>query len=116
VTDRNRAPGSDDGFELPETGPDGHLLDPDGWSEDVARELAARDGVELGELHWWLIRFVRGHFQRYGNPPLMRMAVAALREAGVEDASSRTLYRLFPDGPIRLACRYAGLPAPDACL
>jgi len=102
--------------DLPAIGADGHLLDRNGWTDAVARQLAARDGVELGEMHWWLIRFVRDHFDRYGNPPLMRMAVAALRESGVEDASSRTLYRLFPDGPIRLACRYGGLPAPESCI
>lgn len=102
--------------ELPALDADGHLLDPDCWTEAVAARLAARDGVELEAMHWWLIRFVRAHFDRYGNPPLMRMAVTALREAGVEDASSRTLYRLFPDGPIRLACRYAGLRAPESCI
>jgi tRNA 2-thiouridine synthesizing protein E len=109
-----RSPNRD--LELPALGADGHLLDPAHWTEVVALQLAERDGVVLEERHWWLIRFVRAHFDRYGNPPLMRMAVAALREAGVENASSRTLYRLFPDGPIRLACRYGGLPAPESCI
>lgn len=110
------AGGSDAGADLPERGDDGHLLDPASWSEDVARALAALDGVTLDDRRWWLIRFVRDHYLRYGTPPLMRMAVAALRDSGVEDASSRSLYRLFPDGPIRLACRYAGLPAPESCI
>jgi len=107
---------SGDSGGLPELGPDGHLLDPSAWSEAVALALAERDGVELDAERWWLIRFVREHYLRYGNPPLMRMAVSALREAGDEDASSRTLYRLFPDGPIRVACRYAGVPAPESCI
>lgn len=98
-------------------GPDGHLLEPDDWSEAVAEEMAALDGVELCELRWWLIRFVRSHYREYGMPPLMRVAVTAMRrDAGMEDASSRTLYRLFPDGPIREACRYGGLPRPEACI
>ena len=98
-------------------GPDGHLMVPEDWSEAAAEEMARRDGVELCALRWWLIRFVRSHYREYGMPPLMRMAVKAMRrDAGVQDASSRTLYRLFPDGPIREACRYGGLPRPESCI
>jgi tRNA 2-thiouridine synthesizing protein E len=47
----------------------------------------------------------------------MRVVVRAMRDEGVvDDASSRTLYRLFPDGPIRAACRYAGVPPPESCI
>lgn len=100
-----------------ELGSDGHLVDPDEWSEALAEEMAHRDGVELDAFRWWLIRFVRAHYREYGMPPLMRVAVEAMRrEGGVEDASSRTLYRLFPKGPIREACRYAGLPRPESCI
>jgi len=100
-----------------ELGADGYMLDPELWTPDVARALARRDGVELGSLHWWLIEFVRQHQRRYGMPPLMRVVIGAMREqAGVGDASSRTLYRLFPDGPIREACRYGGLPQPESCI
>ncbi|MEM7053193.1 MAG: TusE/DsrC/DsvC family sulfur relay protein [Pseudomonadota bacterium] len=104
----------DPGLELDE---DGHLLNADAWSEDCAQVLAANDGLKLTDDHWWLIRFVRQHYQRYGMPPLMLIVIRQLREQpGHADASSRTLYRLLPDGPIRLACRYAGLPKPESCI
>jgi len=96
---------------------DGHLLDRRNWSEPVAEALARRDHVRLEELHWWMIRFVQQHFDAYGTPPLMRATVRTMRrETACEDATSRTLYLLFPDGPIRLACRYAGLPKPESCI
>lgn len=95
----------------------GHLLDPADWSPEVARALAAQDGQNLTAPHWWLIEFVRDHHQRYDTPPLMRVAVVALREKlGDPAASSRDLYQLFPDHPIRQACRYGGLPRPDWCI
>lgn len=98
-------------------GPDGHLADPDHWSPPVAEALARRAGIELSEDHWWLIRFVRDHQSRYGMPPLMRVAVTELRKRpGHANASSRDLYRLFPDGPVREACRYGGLPRPESCI
>jgi len=105
-----------DGCEVP-LDPNGHLLDPDDWSEPVAEEMARRDGLELCGPRWWLIRFVRSHYAEYGMPPLMRVAVTAMRRDGcLENVSSRTLYRLFPEGPIREACRYGGLPRPDSCI
>ncbi|HKL52268.1 MAG TPA: TusE/DsrC/DsvC family sulfur relay protein [Wenzhouxiangellaceae bacterium] len=98
-------------------GPDGHLINPEDWSEAVAEEMARRDNIELCRLRWWLVYFVRDHYRKYGMPPLMRVTLQAMRrDAGVEDASSKTLYRLFPEGPIREACRYGGLPRPESCI
>lgn len=97
--------------------PDGHLLATEDWSEAVATEMARLDGISLCPLRWWLIHFVRLHYHDYGMPPLMRVAVTEMRrDTGLDDISSRTLYRLFPDGPIREGCRYAGLPRPEACI
>ncbi|GAB4172224.1 MAG: TusE/DsrC/DsvC family sulfur relay protein [Wenzhouxiangellaceae bacterium] len=95
----------------------GHLVDAGAWTPELARAMAAADGITLTPLHWWVIEFVRDHYRRYGTPPLMRVVVSMMREqTDHADASSRTLYRLFPAGPIREACRYGGLPRPDSCL
>lgn len=104
-------------YSEPRRDADGHLADPADWTRQWAARTARREGAELDDRHWWLIEFVREHYSTYGTPPLMRVAVRAMREAGVvEAASSRTLYQLFPDGPIRQACRYAGVPAPESCI
>jgi len=95
----------------------GHLLNPADWTPEVALALAAQDGMNLIARHWWLIEFVRDYHHRYGTPPLMRVAVVGLREKlGDPAISSRDLYQLFPDHPIRQACRYGGLPRPDWCI
>lgn len=114
ISSRSSRPDDKPDLELDE---DGHLRDSSQWSESVAETLAARDGIALTPDHWWLIRFVREHNQRYGMPPLMRVVIKQMRrQPGHAEASSRTLYRLLPDGPIRLACRYAGLPKPESCI
>ena len=47
----------------------------------------------------------------------MRLLVRELAgRIGAERGSSRQLYRLFPQGPARQACRYAGLPRPLSCI
>lgn len=95
---------------------EGFLTDARQWFREVAGVLAERDGVRLGEDHWWLIEFVRDYHARYGNPPLMRVVVAEYRKRHPEARGSRELYRLFPEGPVREACRYGGLPKPDWCI
>jgi tRNA 2-thiouridine synthesizing protein E len=35
---------------------------------------------------------------------------------GPGKAKSAYLYRLFPEGPARQACKYAGLPKPTGCV
>lgn len=95
---------------------DGHLADPADWTPEIALHLATSDGLALADDHWWVIGFVRTYHQRYGNPPLMKTLVSGLREKVGPDAGSRDLYRLFPDGPVRQACKYGGLPKPDWCI
>ena len=95
----------------------GYLLDAGQWQRDVAIEMAIRDGIELNEQHWESIDFLRAYHQRFATAPPMRLLVKEIgHQFGVDKASSRYLYRLFPDGPARQACRYAGLPKPVSCI
>lgn len=94
----------------------GFLRDPEQWRPELAEALAERDGIRLGSDHWWLIEFVRDYHAQYGTPPLMRVVVTELRRQLDPSAGSRELYRLFPDGPVRMACKYGGLPKPEWCI
>jgi tRNA 2-thiouridine synthesizing protein E len=102
---------------IPETDEGGYLLDWRKWSPAVAEALAGRDGVALGEDHWTVIGILREYFAEYEVAPPVRVLVRLVSERlGGPSASSRTLYRLFPEGPAKQACRYAGLPKPVSCL
>ncbi len=95
----------------------GYLRCLDDWSEALAEHLAARDGIALTPAHWEVLRFLREHYAQFRISPPMRLLVRALCERiGAERSSSRTLYRLFPDGPAKQAVRYAGLPRPLSCI
>lgn len=95
---------------------DGHLADREQWSEQVAEAFAARDGITLGEEHWRVLRLLRSYYEEYEISPPMRALVKLLRAQGFEAVGSRELYRLFPEGPAKQACRYAGLPRPVSCI
>lgn len=95
----------------------GYLLDSSDWSESLAEAMAGADGCELGPAHWQVLHLLRGYHARHGRSPAMRVLVKAVAEAfGSEQADSRVLYRLFPQGPAKQAARYAGLPRPTSCI
>lgn len=109
------------GFEFEgrvlETDRAGYLQRREDWSEAVAVAMARADGIELGEDHWAVIRYLRGFYLEYAVAPAVRILVREMaRRLGREKGNTRYLYRLFPEGPARQACRYAGLPRPTGCI
>jgi tRNA 2-thiouridine synthesizing protein E len=95
----------------------GYLLDVSDWSPAVAQAMAEADGVDLNEDHWAVFEIFRDYYRHYEIEPPMRALVKRVRERlGEEKGNSRFLYRLFPDGPVTQACRYAGLPRPVSCI
>ena len=100
-----------------ETSSDGFLLDPRLWDERVAEELASLNNIEISPAHWEIIWFIRDYYFQYQHLPNARMFAAAIRKKlGEDKASSRYLQKLFPAGPLKYACKLAGLPKPPTCL
>lgn len=96
---------------------EGFLKDWHDWNEAVAEVLAGRDQIALSEAHWEIIRFMRGYYLTYEHFPNMRMFVKAVGQAlGEDKGNSRYLHRLFPKGPLKYACKLAGLPKPPYCI
>ena len=86
------------------------------WSEDLGREIARRDGVELTDEHWEVIHYFREYYDDYNIPPPIRMVIRVFKKAfGEENANSRYLLSLFPEGATKSASKYAGLPKPKNC-
>ena len=105
-----------DSLEI-ETDPEGYLVCIEDWSEEVAAVMAQADGCALSEAHWQVIHFLREYYSEYGFAPAIRILTRAIaRRLGPDRGNSRYLYRLFPEGPARQACRYAGLPKPTGCI
>jgi tRNA 2-thiouridine synthesizing protein E len=95
----------------------GYLLDHTLWQESMAEIMAANDEFELTEAHWEVIKFVRQFYLTYNTSPAIRALTKAMKaELGEDKASSRYLFKLFPDGPAKQATKYAGLPKPKRCL
>jgi dissimilatory sulfite reductase related protein len=100
-----------------ETDEEGYLERLEDWEESVAEEMARSDGLELTENHWEVIRFLREYYDEYRIAPAVRILTKAMaRKLGREKGNTRYLYQLFPQGPAKQACRYAGLPKPTGCI
>ncbi len=100
-----------------QTDAEGFLVNPDEWSEELAEKMAADDDCELGADHWVAINILRDYYAQYAIAPPIRILIRHMgKQLGREKANSPYLYELFPFGPAKQACRYAGLPKPTGCI
>jgi tRNA 2-thiouridine synthesizing protein E len=90
---------------------EGFFVHPEVWTEDMAPELARREGIdELTDAHWQVLRFMRAEYLDKGTGPTVRVLGKA---SGV---SVKELYQLFPKGPAKVAAKIAGIPKPRGCI
>lgn len=87
------------------------------WNEAIACALAEKEAIALMEAHWEILYFIRDYYQRYKHLPNTRMFIKAIKLGlGEDKGNSRYLHQLFPNGPLKYACKLAGLPKPPSCL
>lgn len=93
----------------------GYLVDPADWNEQVAEEFARQEGIVLSEEHWVVIRFVRAYYERHQIAADARHVIRHLAEhLGPRSTGRNDLFRLFPYGYVKQACRIAGMRKPRA--
>ena len=100
-----------------ETDEEGYLANITEWEEGVADVMSKEDDLELTDEHWEIIKFLREYYEEYQIAPAVRVLTKAVaKKMGKEKGTSKYLYGLFPYGPAKQACRYAGLPKPTGCV
>ncbi|MFC1769524.1 TusE/DsrC/DsvC family sulfur relay protein [Nitrospirota bacterium] len=96
---------------------DGYLVNLDDWAKGIAGILAKEDDMELTEAHWEVITFLRDYYEKYQIAPMIKILVKEIAKTmGKEKGNTKYLYELYPAGPAKQACRYAGLPKPTGCV
>ncbi len=95
---------------------EGFLKDLSEWSSSVATQLAQAEGILLTDSHWELIQLIREFYSTYKISPTMRVFVRLVRDKFGEDKGhSIHILTLFPNHPLRLLNKIAGLPKPTNC-
>ena len=100
-----------------ETDEEGYLAKLNDWEKDVATVMAKEDDIELSDDHWEIINFLREYYEEYQIAPAVRVLTKAVgKKLGKDKGNSKYLYELFPYGPGKQACKFAGLPKPTGCV
>jgi tRNA 2-thiouridine synthesizing protein E len=89
---------------------EGFLVNRDDWNEDIARELARRDGMEIDDKIMHYINEARGMYDNDGVVPPIRIFAKA------QGVTTKELYDVFKKGPMKLICKWGGLPKPTGCV
>jgi tRNA 2-thiouridine synthesizing protein E len=89
---------------------EGFMTEYDEWNEDIAVALAANIGIELGEGHWHVIKFLREDYKEQGETPMLR------RVSNVGGVPTKQLFQLFPKKPAKKMSYIAGVPKPQGCV
>ena len=93
----------------------GYLLELESWSEDVARQYADEDGMELTPDHMAVLNYLRKYYDKNGRDYNARTLLNVMEYEFGQWEGRRRLYQLFPKGPVAQGCKYAGIPLPPNC-
>ncbi|NEX15604.1 MAG: sulfur relay protein DsrC [Halochromatium sp.] len=94
-----------------ETTESGFLVNPLDWDEEVAKALAAIEGIELTERHWDIINYLRDEYLNNNqNQPMERALLKDMGKKWGSKPSSKEVYQLFPLAPTKQGTKIAGLP------
>ena len=96
---------------------EGYIIDISLWNPDLAVLIAEGENVEMGNDAWEVVNFLRNYYEEYQIAPAVRVLTKTIgKRLGKDKGNSKYLYELFPYGPAKQACKYAGLPKPTGCV
>ena len=96
---------------------EGFLEDLKDWTKESDDIDLADESAELFEERWEVLNLLRDYFEEYQIAPAVRVLTKAVgKKLGKDKGNSKYLYTLFPYGPGKQGCRYAGLPKPTGCI
>lgn len=88
---------------------EGYMTNSAQWTKEVAKGIAAEEGVELSEKSFELIDWIR---QKVSSGELL--TIRGINKSGIVDA--KTFYQMFPGAPLKKATKIAGVPKPASCI
>jgi tRNA 2-thiouridine synthesizing protein E len=96
---------------------EGYLVNLNEWVPGLADIMAKDEDTTLTDAHWEVLNFLREYYEEYQIAPAVRVLTKAIgKKLGKDKGNSKYLYELFPYGPGKQACKYAGLPKPTGCV
>ena len=86
---------------------EGYIVDSSQWNEEIAKEIAKEDGIELTDKHFEVIKFIRDNVDA-------GLTIRKIGKSGIVDIKG--FYDLFPGGPLKVSTKIAGITKPASCV
>ena len=93
---------------------EGYIVNPEDWNESLAQQLAAEEGLILDDSYWSVLNFMRRYWIDHHVAPDVRHVISYLAEKQKVDKkqAKQYLFKLFPYGYVKQACKIAGMQRP----
>ena len=88
---------------------EGYLTDFNQWDKEVATEIATENKITLNNRHWEVIGFLQDQHKQQ-----VPLSIRKIGKSGVIDI--KEFYELFPNGPLKISTKIAGIPKPASCI
>lgn len=96
---------------------EGYITEIGKWTKELADVIAKAENIDMSDEHWEVVNFLREYYDEYQIAPAIRVLVKAVaKKLGPDKGNNKYLYKLFPYGPAKQACKIAGLPKPTGCI
>jgi dissimilatory sulfite reductase related protein len=88
---------------------EGYFTNPAQWTKEMAIELAKAENIELSDVHFAILEFLRTRHLGGEN-----LTIRSVGHSGITDIKG--FYQLFPGAPMKKAAKIAGIPKPASCI
>ncbi len=95
---------------------EGYLFRPEDWDETVASVIANEEGIELTDPYWPVLEYMRKFFSEHDIAPDVRHLIRhlATENGWSKKEAKKHVFKLFPYGYVKQACKIAGMKKPRA--
>lgn len=88
---------------------EGYFTDSSQWNEEIAKEMARMENIELCDKHFEVLNFLR---KKYAEE--VPLTIRKVGKSGL--VNIKEFYALFPGGPLKISSKIAGIPKPVSCV
>lgn len=88
---------------------EGYLTDFSQWSNEIGEAIAQEVNITLSPRHWEIIHYLQDQHKKEEA-----LSIRKIGKSGVVDI--KEFYALFPNGPLKISTKIAGIPKPASCV
>ena len=88
---------------------EGYLTDFSQWTKEVGEEISKEYNLSLTPRHWDVISYLQDQHKKQEA-----LSIRKIGKSGIVDI--KEFYELFPNGPLKISTKIAGIPKPASCV